>query len=104
MPAAANAAEFLDGLRAGFGRTMGASGGYGKLTLDVAYIISRLCRESPWAAPLAPALLAVPVVTLVNWIMETVFAGRWSLELARGFPSNSGGGSHVIPVSEDAPA
>jgi len=48
--------------------------------------------------------LAVPVVTLVNWIMEAVFAGRWSLRLAREFPSNSGGGLHVIPVSEDAPA
>ena len=104
VPGAGNAQEFLDGLRAGHGRASGSSGSYIKLTTDVAYIISRLFRETPLAALLAPAVLALPAVTLVNWLSEAVFAGHWSLELARKFPSNSGGDLHVIQVSEEAPA
>jgi hypothetical protein len=104
VPGARNAAEFLTGLRAGRGRAAGTSGNYARLTVDILSIIASLFRESPWTAALAPVVLALPAVTLVNWGLEAAFAGRWSFELTRQLSLNSEATFRVMEVSEEAPA
>jgi hypothetical protein len=83
VPGARNAGEFLDGLRAGHGRAAGRHGTYVKLTADIATIAMCLFRERPGTALLAPLALALPAVTLVNWVFEAAFAGYWSRTLRR---------------------
>jgi hypothetical protein len=75
---ATSTTDFLIGLRHGLARAHGASGNYAKLTRTVAEIGIMFLRENPWAAPLAPLLLAVPVVTLVNFAREMLFERKWS--------------------------
>ena len=77
VPGARNKAEFLDGLRLGQGQVEGRSGNFGRLTRDVLQICVALMDEKPAARLLAPLALAVPVVTLLNYIMEDLFARRW---------------------------
>jgi predicted metal-dependent phosphoesterase TrpH len=86
VPDARNAEEFLAGLRAGRGRVQGKSGNYWKLMTDVLQIIAGLFEENRRARWLAPAVAALPVVTLINLVLEAAFAGRWSFELLRGQP------------------
>ncbi len=71
-------AEYLDALRNGRGRAAGASGSYAKLTRAVLGIGASLVRERRWAFTLAPLMLAVPLVTLVNYFCELSFHARWS--------------------------
>jgi predicted metal-dependent phosphoesterase TrpH len=71
-------AGFLNALRKGRGRAAGASGSYAKLTRAVLGIGANLVRERRWALALAPLMLAVPVVTLVNYFCELSFHARWS--------------------------
>jgi hypothetical protein len=47
------------------------------LTRDVLQICASLLEEKPVARLLAPLILAVPVVTLLNYVMEDLFARRW---------------------------
>ena len=56
----------------------GASGNYAKLTQAVLGIGSSLVRERPWTFVLTPLMLAVPLVTLVNYFCELSFHARWS--------------------------
>lgn len=71
-------AGYLDAVRNGRGRAAGASGSYAKLTRAVLGIGANLVRERPWAFTLAPLMLAVPLVTLVNYFCELSFHARWS--------------------------
>jgi len=70
-------AEFLAGLRRGQGEVEGSSGDFGRLTRDVLQICAALMEEKPVAMLLAPLVLAVPVVTLLNYVVEDIFARRW---------------------------
>jgi predicted metal-dependent phosphoesterase TrpH len=78
VPGAATTTAFLRGLRGGLAHTQGASGNYAKLTRAVAEIGIMFLRETPGAAPLAPLLLAVPLITLVNFGREMLFERKWS--------------------------
>jgi predicted metal-dependent phosphoesterase TrpH len=77
VPGARNKEEFLEGLR--LGRTMvnGKSGNYGRLTGDVLQICAALMEQKPVARLLAPLVLAVPLVTFMNFVVEDLFARRW---------------------------
>lgn len=78
VPCASNIAEYLENLRNGRGEVAGASGSYAKLTRAVLGIGSSLVRERPWTVLLTPFMLAVPLVTLGNYIRELGFRARWS--------------------------
>jgi predicted metal-dependent phosphoesterase TrpH len=95
VPGARNKAEFLDGLRRGRGQVQGGSGSFWRLTRDVLQIGAALMEEKPVAKLLAPLALAVPVVTLVNYAVEDLFARHWGSrwERSRGLekrPSTGG--------------
>jgi predicted metal-dependent phosphoesterase TrpH len=77
VPGATNKEEFLEGLRRGHGQVLGKSGNFGRLTTDVLHICASLMEEKPAALLLSPLVLAVPVVTLVNYLMEDLFARYW---------------------------
>jgi predicted metal-dependent phosphoesterase TrpH len=83
VPPACNKREYLEGLRNGLGKARGASGGYYKLTRDVLWIALSMMGERPWTASLAPLMLAVPVVTLGNYLAESVFARWWMARYLR---------------------
>jgi predicted metal-dependent phosphoesterase TrpH len=82
IPAAASVQDFLRGLRRGQGQVRGASGNYAKLTRAILEIGTRLVHEHRWAIALAPLMLIVPLVTLVNHLTELTFASKWSRRLA----------------------
>lgn len=90
VPDARNKAEFLDGLRLGHGRVEGSSGNFRRLTRDVLQICAALMEEKPAARLLAPLILAVPVVTLLNYVVEDLFARRWESYSERGRGLESG--------------
>ena len=77
VPGARNKAEFLAGLRQGHGVVQGESGNFGRLTGDVLRICAAVMEEKPLALLLCPLMLAVPVVTGLNYVMEDLFARRW---------------------------
>jgi predicted metal-dependent phosphoesterase TrpH len=90
VPGARNKAEFLDGLRRGHGQVEGSSGNFRRLTRDVLQICAALLEEKPAARLLAPLILAVPVVTLLNYVVEDLFARRWGSHWERGRGLESG--------------
>jgi predicted metal-dependent phosphoesterase TrpH len=90
VPGARNKNEFLDGLRLGHGQVEGSSGNFGRLTRDVLQICAALLEEKPAAMLLAPLILAVPVVTLLNYVVEDLFARRWESLWERGRGLQSG--------------
>jgi predicted metal-dependent phosphoesterase TrpH len=77
VPGVRSKDEFLDGLRRGRGQVEGGSGNFWRLTRDVLQICAALMEEKPLAGVLAPLALAVPVVTLLNYVVEDLFARRW---------------------------
>lgn len=77
VPGARTRQEFLAGLRHGAGHVEGECGSYWKLTRDVLLIGGLMVKENPATLPLAPLALAVPLVTLANFILEIWFARRW---------------------------
>jgi len=83
VPGARTAKEYLEGLRAGHANIAGESGSYSKLTRAVWSIGLNMLEERPWTLMLAPLLAVVPLVTLVNLLMEMGFAARWSGQAAR---------------------
>ncbi|HEY1757249.1 MAG TPA: PHP-associated domain-containing protein [Bryobacteraceae bacterium] len=78
------AREFLEGLKRGQGVVRGESGDYWKLTRAVTNIGCSMMKEHPWTVVLSPLIAAIPVVTLVNLLMETWFAHTWGRRLERG--------------------
>jgi len=83
VPRARDKQEYLDGLRAGFGKVRGKTGGYWKLTCDVLSIGARMVRENPLTSALAPLALAAPAITLGNYIVESIFARWWMARYKR---------------------
>jgi predicted metal-dependent phosphoesterase TrpH len=84
VPGARNAREFMDGLKQGYSRGHGGSGNYCALTQAVWNIGANLISERPWAIALAPLFLAVPLVTLGNFLREYAFHRKWSRRLVNG--------------------
>jgi hypothetical protein len=80
---ARTAKEYLDGLRQGHATVAGESGSYSKLTKAVWSIGLDLMEERRWTIILAPLLVLVPLVTVVNLVMELGFAARWGNQAAR---------------------
>jgi predicted metal-dependent phosphoesterase TrpH len=74
-------ASYLNAVRQGQGQVAGASGSYAKLTQAVLGIGGSLVLERPWTLLLTPLMLAVPVITLANYICEMGFHARWSRAL-----------------------
>ena len=83
VPRARSKQEYLDGLRRGLGKVRGATGSYWKLTRDVLTIGGTMVRENPRTLPLAPLALAVPLVTLANYAVESLFARWWNVRYLR---------------------
>ena len=81
VPGAESIGEFLASVRQGRAKVAGASGNYAKLTRAVLGIGSSLVRERHWTFVLTPCMLAVPLVTLVNYLCEFSFHARWSRAL-----------------------
>jgi predicted metal-dependent phosphoesterase TrpH len=77
VPGARNKAEFFAGLREGRSEVEGRSGNFRRLTVDVLQICASLMEEKPAARLLSPFVLAVPVVTLINYLTEDLFARHW---------------------------
>lgn len=78
VPEAQTMTDFLTGLRQGRGRPQGACGDYWKLTATVLGIGWEMVRERFWPVLLAPLFLAVPAVTLGNYMSEIIFQQKWS--------------------------
>jgi predicted metal-dependent phosphoesterase TrpH len=98
-------AEFLEMLRQGYGEVEGESGSFWRLTRDVLQICAALLEEKPRARLLAPLVLLVPVVTLLNYGLEDLFARRWGSwwEQSRGLTTASPTGG-MRPASREATA
>jgi predicted metal-dependent phosphoesterase TrpH len=77
VPGAADATEFLAGLRRGQSTAHGESGDYWKLTAAVWDIGASLVRTVPPMALCAGLFALVPAVTLANYFRETAFAWYW---------------------------
>ena len=96
---ARNKAEFLAGLREGRTRVHGASGTYWKLTLDVLAVSRELFREKPLMLLLAPLLVAIPPITLFNYLLERQFARKWGEGWARMRGLDGGAAVRRIPTA-----
>ena len=77
VPGAANAEEFLAGMRRGQSVAHGESGDYWKLTAAVCEIGVSLVRAVPMMTLCAGLFALAPVVTLANLFRETAFAWYW---------------------------
>jgi predicted metal-dependent phosphoesterase TrpH len=101
VPYARDKRGYLDGLRRGLGRVRGETGGYLKLTRDLWSIGGSMVRSNPWTLPVSLLGVAVPLVTLGNYVVESVFARWWMsryLKLRALRVANSAAG----PVAEAA--
>ncbi len=77
VPGARDKDEFLAGLRRGRCEVEGESGNFARLTGDVLRIVAALMEEKPVARLLYPVVLAVPIVTGLNYVVEEMFARHW---------------------------
>jgi len=101
VPCARDKREYLDGLRRGLGRVRGEAGSYLKLSRDLWSIGGSMVRSNPWTLPVSLLGVAVPLVTLGNYVVESVFARWWMsryLKLRALRVANSAAG----PVAEAA--
>jgi predicted metal-dependent phosphoesterase TrpH len=101
VPYARDKREYLEGLRRGLGRVRGETGGYLKLTRDLWSIGGSMVKSNPWTLPVSLLGVAVPLVTLGNYVVESVFARWWMsryLKLRALRVANSAAG----PVAEAA--
>lgn len=89
VPGARSKAEFLEGLRRGRGAVHGESGRFLKLTADVLQIGFGMMKESRWTLALAPLALAVPAVTLLNYVFEALFLLKWARVAEAGDPASA---------------
>jgi predicted metal-dependent phosphoesterase TrpH len=77
VPYAHDRREYLDGLRRGLGRVRGETGSYLKLSRDLWSIGGSMVKSNPWTLPVSLLGVAVPLVTLGNYGVESVFARWW---------------------------
>jgi len=96
---ARNKAEFLEGLREGRTRVSGGSGNYWKLTSDVLAITCEMFREKPVTLLLAPLLVGIPPVTLINYLQEKRFARKWGQTWAHMRGLDGGEAARRIPAA-----
>jgi hypothetical protein len=96
---ARNKAEFLEGLREGRARVRGESGSYWKLTLDILAVSAEMFRENPLTLLLAPFLVSIPAVTLINHLLEGRFARKWGQTWARMRGLDAGAAARPIPTA-----
>jgi predicted metal-dependent phosphoesterase TrpH len=100
-----NKAEFLEGLREGRTQVRGESGNYWKLTLDVLAVSTEMFREKPFTLLLAPFLVGIPAVTLINYLLERRFARKWGQTWARMRGLDAGAAAPPIrPAAGEAAA
>lgn len=83
VPQARSKDEFLEGLRRGYGRVRGETGGIWKLTRDVLAIGRSMLVEDPRTLAAVPLALAVPAITFGNYIVEQTFARWWMAQYRR---------------------
>lgn len=103
VPGARDKAEFLAGLRAGWGRPCGDAGNYWKLTRAVLQIGLGMVSEKPWTALLAPLFAMAPVCTLANHLMEIEFARHWWCRIAPSRARRSSPAWGSKPISDGVP-
>ncbi|HKE28320.1 MAG TPA: PHP-associated domain-containing protein [Bryobacteraceae bacterium] len=101
VPRARTKEEYLNGLRHGFGRVRGETGCIWKLTRDVLAIGREMVRHDPRTAAAAPLALAVPAITLGNYVVEQFFA-RWWMSRYRRLRAARGRNVAANPVVEAA--
>jgi predicted metal-dependent phosphoesterase TrpH len=101
VPYARDKREFIDGLRRGLGRVRGEAGGYVKLTRDLWSIGRRMVMSDPSTLPVGLLGVAVPLVTLGNYVVESVFA-RWWMARYLKLRAVRVGNSAAGPVAEAA--
>ena len=101
VPMARTKEEYLEGLRRGCGRVRGETGGVWKLTRDVLAIGCAMVRDDPRTAAAAPLGLAVPAVTLGNYVVEQIFA-RWWMSRYRRMRGGRARGMAANPIVEAA--
>lgn len=77
VPNARNKHEYFEGLRRGLGRVRGESGAYLKLTRDLWSIGRSMAANNPWTLPVSLLGAAVPLFTVGNYVVESVFARWW---------------------------
>jgi len=91
-------AEFMEGLKQGRSVVAGESGDVLRLTHAVCSIGASLVREKPWAAILLPLMAFVPVITIVNFMLELAFAAQWGNRVASAVKTSD----VKTPVSAEA--
>ena len=96
VPGSRNKSEFLAGLRQGHARVQGQSGSLWRLTRDVLKIGAAMMEERPAARLLAPLALAVPAVTILNYVLEDIFARRWGARWERRRGLEKGGSAGAM--------
>jgi hypothetical protein len=96
---ARNKAEFLEGLREGRVQVHGDPGNYWKLTLDVLAVGSEMFREKPFTLLLAPLLVGIPALTLINHLLERRFARKWGQAWARMRGLDGGAAVRPFPAA-----
>jgi predicted metal-dependent phosphoesterase TrpH len=101
---ARNKAEFLEGLCEGRTRVRGESGNYWKLTLDILAVSTEMFRENPFTLLLAPFLVGIPAVTLINHLLERRFARKWGQTWARMRGLDADAAARPIPTAAGAAA
>jgi predicted metal-dependent phosphoesterase TrpH len=77
VPGARSRQEYLEGLRAGQGRVRGETGNWLKLTRDVLAIGREMVRENPRTLPIVALGWMVPLITLSNYVGESLFVQYW---------------------------
>jgi predicted metal-dependent phosphoesterase TrpH len=97
VPRARTRQEYLAGLRRGLGKVRDSGGGYWKLTRDIVTIGGLMVRHRPLTLPLAPLALGVPLFTLGNYAVESLFARWWMARYlrTRAAPCVSGAAAEV---------
>lgn len=89
VPGAKTKEEFFAGLRAGYGRLHGESGGYWKLTRDILLLCREMMREDRWTLLLAPLVALVPAGVAVDYLVDHIFIRRWgsAINLSKPAPN-----------------
>jgi hypothetical protein len=102
VPGARNKDEFMAGLRAGYGKPGGESGGYWKLTRDILILCCEMMQADHWTVMLAPLVALVPAGVAVNYFIDRRFIARWGAAI-NATPADDGRrvtGRHKQPAWE----
>ena len=81
VPGARNRFEFIDGLKRSRTKVHGSAGGYWRLTRDLVWIGLETLWDTPATILFSPLILAIPLATLCNCLLEIQFARQWGQSL-----------------------